>query len=54
MMSNYVIDVYLSSDPGTYMVRIGLPYKTGCDKYDKLKKTYNLLVLTLFSLFDFR
>jgi hypothetical protein len=22
MMSTYVIDVYMSSDPGTYMVRI--------------------------------
>jgi hypothetical protein len=31
MMSNYVIDVYVSSDPGTYMVRIRLPSKTGCD-----------------------
>jgi hypothetical protein len=31
MMSNYVIAVYVSSDPGTYMVRIRLPAKTGCD-----------------------
>jgi hypothetical protein len=31
MMSNYVIIVYVSSDPGTYMVRIRLPSKTGCD-----------------------
>jgi hypothetical protein len=31
MMSNYVSTVYVSSDPGTYMVHIGLPSKTGCD-----------------------
>jgi hypothetical protein len=31
MMSNYVIVVYVSSDPGTYMVRIRLPSKIGCD-----------------------
>jgi hypothetical protein len=31
MMSNYVIDVYVSSDPGTYMVLIRLPSKTGYD-----------------------
>jgi hypothetical protein len=31
MMSNYVIVVYVSSDPGTYMVCIRLPSKTGCD-----------------------
>jgi hypothetical protein len=32
MMSNYVIVVYVSFDPGTYMVRIRFPSKTGCDK----------------------
>jgi hypothetical protein len=32
MMSNYVIAVYVSSDPGTYMVRIRFTFKkTGCD-----------------------
>jgi hypothetical protein len=31
-MSNYVIVVYVSFDPGTYMVRIRLPSKTGCDR----------------------
>jgi hypothetical protein len=31
MTSNYVIDVYVSSDPGTYMVRIRFTFKTGCD-----------------------
>jgi hypothetical protein len=31
MMSNYVIAVYVSSDPVTYMVPFGLPSKTGCD-----------------------
>jgi hypothetical protein len=29
MMSNYVIDVYVSSDPGTYMVRIRFAFKPG-------------------------
>jgi hypothetical protein len=27
MMSNYVIDVYVSSDPGTYMVRIRFAFQ---------------------------
>jgi hypothetical protein len=27
MMSNYVIDVYVSSDPGTYMVRIRFTFQ---------------------------
>jgi hypothetical protein len=27
MMSNYVIAVYVSSDPGTYMVRIRFAYE---------------------------
>jgi hypothetical protein len=31
MMFIYVIAVYVSSDPGTYIVRIRLPSKTGCD-----------------------
>jgi hypothetical protein len=31
MMSNYVIAVYVSSGPGTYMVRIRFAFKTGCD-----------------------
>jgi hypothetical protein len=31
MMSNYVIVVYVSSDPGTYMIRIRFAFKTGCD-----------------------
>jgi hypothetical protein len=31
MMSNYVIVVYVSSDPGTYMVHIRFTYNTGCD-----------------------
>jgi hypothetical protein len=31
MMSNYVIIVYVSSDPSTYMVRIWFTFKTGCD-----------------------
>jgi hypothetical protein len=31
MMSNYVIIVSVSSDPGTYMVRIQFTFKTGCD-----------------------
>jgi hypothetical protein len=31
MMSNYVIAVYVSSDPGTYMVLIWFTFKTGCD-----------------------
>jgi hypothetical protein len=31
MMSNYVIAVYVSSDPDTYMFAFGLPSKTGCD-----------------------
>jgi hypothetical protein len=31
MMSNYVIVVYVSSDPGTYMVRIRFTFKTRCD-----------------------
>jgi hypothetical protein len=31
MMSNYVIIVYVSSDPSTYMVRIRFTFKTGCD-----------------------
>jgi hypothetical protein len=31
MMSNYVMVVYVSSDPGTYMVRIQFAFKTGCD-----------------------
>jgi hypothetical protein len=31
-MSNYVIVVYVSSDPGTYMVRIRFTFKKiGCD-----------------------
>jgi hypothetical protein len=29
MMSNYVIVVYVSSDPDTYMVRIRFTFKTG-------------------------
>jgi hypothetical protein len=32
MMSNYVIVVYVSSNPGTYMVRIRFAFKIGCDK----------------------
>jgi hypothetical protein len=32
MMFIYVIAVYVSSDPGTYIVRIRFPSKTGCDK----------------------
>jgi hypothetical protein len=36
-MSNYVIVVYVSSDPGTYMVRIQLPSKTGCDNVSLLR-----------------
>jgi hypothetical protein len=32
MMSNYVIAVYVSSDPGTYMVHIQFTFKTGCDR----------------------
>jgi hypothetical protein len=31
MMSNYVIVVYVSSDPGTYMVRIRFTFQIGCD-----------------------
>jgi hypothetical protein len=31
MMFIYVIAVYVSSDPGTYMVRIRFTFKTGCD-----------------------
>jgi hypothetical protein len=31
MMSNYVIAVYVSSDPGTYMVRMRFTFKTRCD-----------------------
>jgi hypothetical protein len=27
----YVIAVYVSSDPGTYIVRIRFAFKTGCD-----------------------
>jgi hypothetical protein len=27
MMSSYVIDVYVSSDPGTYMVRIRFTFQ---------------------------
>jgi hypothetical protein len=30
-MSNYVIVVYVSSDPDTYMVHIWFAFKTGCD-----------------------
>jgi hypothetical protein len=32
MMFIYVIAVYVSSDPGTYIVHIRLPSKTGCDR----------------------
>jgi hypothetical protein len=32
MMSNYVIAVYVSSDPGTYRVRIQFTFQTGCDR----------------------
>jgi hypothetical protein len=31
MMFIYVIAVYVSSDPGMYMVRIRFTFKTGCD-----------------------
>jgi hypothetical protein len=31
MMFIYVITVYVSSDPGTYIVRIRFTFKTGCD-----------------------
>jgi hypothetical protein len=31
MMSNYVIAVYVSSDPGTTWFAFGLPSKTWCD-----------------------
>jgi hypothetical protein len=31
MMFIYVIVVYVSSDPGTYIVRIRFAFKTGCD-----------------------
>jgi hypothetical protein len=31
MMSNYVIAVYVSSDPSIYMVRIRFTFQTGCD-----------------------
>jgi hypothetical protein len=31
MMFIYVIAVYVSSDPGTYIVRIRFTSKTGCD-----------------------
>jgi hypothetical protein len=27
----YVIAVYVSSDPGTYIVRVRFAFKTGCD-----------------------
>jgi hypothetical protein len=32
MMFIYVIAVYVSSDPSTYIVRIRFAFKTGCDK----------------------
>jgi hypothetical protein len=32
MMFIYVIAVYVSSDPGTYIVRIWFAFKTGCDR----------------------
>jgi hypothetical protein len=32
LMFIYVTAVYVSSDPGTYIVRIRLPSKTGCDR----------------------
>jgi hypothetical protein len=35
MMFIYVIAVYVSSDPGTYMVRIRFTFKTGCDTIKK-------------------
>jgi hypothetical protein len=31
MIFIYVIAVYVSSDPGTYIVRIRFAFKTGCD-----------------------
>ena len=31
MMFIYVIAVYVSSDPGTYIVRIRFAFQTGCD-----------------------
>jgi hypothetical protein len=31
MMFIYVIAVYVSSDPDTYIVRIRFAFKTGCD-----------------------
>jgi hypothetical protein len=31
MMSNYVIAVYVSSDPGRTWFAFGLPSKIGCD-----------------------
>jgi hypothetical protein len=31
MMFIYVIAVYVSSDPGTYIVRIRFAFKVGCD-----------------------
>jgi hypothetical protein len=35
MMPNYVIVVYVSSDPGTYMVRIWFTFQNGCDRRAK-------------------
>jgi hypothetical protein len=33
MMFIYVIDVYVNSDPGTYIVRIRFAFQNGCDSY---------------------
>jgi hypothetical protein len=38
MMFIYVIAVYVSSDPGTYIVRIRLPSKTGCDTMQQVQQ----------------
>jgi hypothetical protein len=37
MMFIYVIAVYVSSDPGTYIVRIRFAFRTGCDKRPTLR-----------------
>jgi hypothetical protein len=38
MMSNYVIDVYVSSDPGTYMVRIQFTFQNRVWQLGKVYK----------------
>jgi hypothetical protein len=43
MMFIYVIAVYVSSDPGTYIVRIRFASKTGCDSPSLYRRSGGLL-----------